>query len=89
MRLAACIVSYRSGGFALACAGSLLVEWERMGCEREELDLVVVDNGAGAGPEQDDAEPWVAALEELGALVVRSAWSWASRSRARRTTTSS
>jgi GT2 family glycosyltransferase len=74
VRLSACIVSYRSAEFALACARSVTLEWQRAGGAPAGLDLVVVDNPAPA-LEDHAARREQAALDELeeqGALVVRS-----------------
>ena len=65
-RLSALIVNYDTGSYAVCCVESLLVEWEREGRAREDLEIVCVDN---ASPE--DQEPWLRELEELGAKVVR------------------
>lgn len=65
--LAALIVNYNSGAFAVSCVRSLLAEWERAGRARDELQVVVVDN---ASP-RDQAEA-LAVIESLGVEVVRS-----------------
>lgn len=64
--LAALVVNYNSGAFAVRCVESLIDEWEREGRDRARLHVVVVDN---ASPE--DQEPWLGRLAELGAEVVR------------------
>lgn len=64
--LAALIVNYNTGAFAVGCARSLIEEWEGAGRPREKLQLVVVDN---ASP-QDQSEA-LAELESMGAIVIR------------------
>ncbi len=64
--LAALVVNYNTGVFAVGCVQSLLDEWRRMGRAREELSVVVVDNASPV-----DQEPWLQRLERMGALVVR------------------
>ena len=65
--LAALIVNYDTGSYALCCVESLIHEWEREGRARDKLRIVVVDN---ASPQ--DQEPFLTQIEELGAEVVRS-----------------
>jgi len=64
--LAALIVNYNTGAFAVGCARSLIEEWEGAGRPRERLQIVVVDN---ASP-RDQTEA-LDELEALGATVVR------------------
>jgi GT2 family glycosyltransferase len=66
--LAALVVNYNTGSYAVGCVESLLAEWRRAGGARENLTLVCVEN---ASPE--DQEPFLAELEGLGVDVVRSA----------------
>ena len=65
--LAALIVNFNTGTYAVCCVESLLHEWQQAGRDRERLQIVCVDN---ASPE--DQEPFLARLEELGVEVVRS-----------------
>jgi GT2 family glycosyltransferase len=65
--LAALIVNYNSGAFAVSCVRSLLAEWERAGRARDQLQVVVVDN---ASP-RDQSEA-LATIAELGVEVVHS-----------------
>ena len=65
-RLSALVVSYGSGGFALACARSLRASWCGAGRALRDLEIVVVDNASPG-----DEEPWLRALEREGARVVR------------------
>ena len=66
-RLTALIVNYNSGAYTWACAVSLELEWQALGRDRADLELIVVDNASPA----DQAEP-LAHLEERGVQVVRS-----------------
>ncbi len=66
-KLAALIVNFNSGEFALGCVRSLVHAWEGEGRARAALEIVVVDN---ASPQdQTDA---LARIEALGARVIRS-----------------
>ena len=65
-RLAALVVNYNTGGFALRCIESLMRVWTGAGRSLDRLEMVVVDN---ASPE--DQEPWLEVIEERGARVVR------------------
>lgn len=65
-RLAALVVNFNSGAFAVGCVQSLLMEWEAEGWPRENLDVVVVENASPA-----DQTEYLAQLEELGARVVQ------------------
>ncbi len=64
--LAALIVNYNTGSYALCCVESLLHEWAREGRARDKLHIVCVEN---ASPE--DQQPFMDEIERLGALVVR------------------
>jgi GT2 family glycosyltransferase len=64
--LAALIVNYNSGAFAVSCTRSLQHEWARSGRPREQLHVVVVDNRSPV-----DQEAHLTRLEELGATVLR------------------
>ena len=65
--LAALVVNYNSGAFALSCVESLLAEWEREGRPRAKLQLVVVDN---ASPVDQSAA--LAQIEARGVTVIKS-----------------
>jgi len=65
--LAALVVNYNTGAYALACIDSLIQEWEIAGRERAKLNIVLVDN---ASPE--DQELWLVQIEERGVEVIRS-----------------
>lgn len=65
-RLSALVVNYNSGAFAVTCVDSLLVQWERSGRARDDLDVVVVDNASPV-----DQEEHLVKIEALGATVIR------------------
>ena len=65
--LAALIVNFNTGSYAVACARSLIREWEREGRDRARLQIVCVDNASPI-----DQEEHLVALEALGVEVVRS-----------------
>jgi len=65
-RLSALIVNYNTGGFAVRCAESLMVDWLRSGRLLDDLEVIVVDNASPT----DQSEP-LAKLEDLGAAVIR------------------
>jgi len=64
--LAALIVNFNTGSYAVACVRSLVREWEREGRERAKLQIVCVENQS---PMDQDA--YLAELETLGVDVVR------------------
>ena len=64
--LAALVVNYNTGPFAVACVRSLLDEWQREGHRREKLQVVVVDNDSPT-----DQTAALDELEALGAKVIR------------------
>ncbi len=66
-RLSALVINYDSGAFCVRCVESLVADWTRDGRPRELLHVVVVDNASPS-----DQEPFLQALEKLGATVVRS-----------------
>ncbi|MEW6072766.1 MAG: glycosyltransferase [Planctomycetota bacterium] len=66
--LAALVVNYNSGAFAVSCVGSLLAEWDREGRPRERLQVVVVDNASPT-----DQTGALERLDGLGTRVVRTA----------------
>jgi GT2 family glycosyltransferase len=66
-RLAALVVNYNSGDFALRCVESLVREWAREGRERGRLEVVLIDNASPS-----DQEPWLRRVEAAGARVIRS-----------------
>jgi len=66
VRLSALVVNYNTGAFAVRCVETLIADWLRDGRQRDDLEVVVVDN---ASPMEQ--EPWMLKLEELGALVIR------------------
>ncbi len=66
-RLAALIVNYDSGAYALALVRSLQAQWRELGCAAEELEIALVDN---ASPSDQSRE--LAQLRTLGARVVQS-----------------
>jgi N-acetylglucosaminyl-diphospho-decaprenol L-rhamnosyltransferase len=66
-RLAALVVNYNSGAFAVGCVRSLIADWSRSGRPRETLDLVLVDNKSPR-----DQSAYLAEIEALGVRVVRS-----------------
>jgi len=65
--LAALVVNYNSGAFAVGCARSLIHAWEQEGRRREDLQIVVVDNASPV-----DQTESLAAIEAMGAKVIRS-----------------
>ncbi len=65
-RLAALVVNYNSGPFALRCVESLQAAWAHEGRAANDLEIVVVDNASPL-----DQEPWLAQTEERGAVVIR------------------
>ncbi len=65
VRVAALIVNYNTGSYAVCCVESLLAEWEREGRAREKLEIVCVENES-----PEDQTPHLAELEELGVKVV-------------------
>jgi hypothetical protein len=67
LRLSALLVNYASGPFALACARSLVREWQSAGGAPDQLELIVVDNASPT-----DQGPWLTELERAGACVVAS-----------------
>lgn len=66
-RLAALVVNYNSGTFAVRCVESLFARWAEEERDPEALEVVVIDN---ASPE--DQEPYLRRMEAAGARVVRS-----------------
>jgi len=64
--LAALIVNYNTGSYAVACVQSLIREWEREGRSPEKLQIVCVENASPV-----DQEPFLVELEGLGVDVVR------------------
>ncbi|MDF1800248.1 MAG: glycosyltransferase [Planctomycetota bacterium] len=66
-RLTALIVNYNSGSYTWACAVSLELEWQALGRDRADLELIVVDNASPS-----DQSEQLAHLEERGVKVVRS-----------------
>ncbi len=64
--LAALIVNYNTGSYAVACVRSLQREWVREGRDPARLQIVCVENAS-----QVDQEPFLVELEELGVQVVR------------------
>lgn len=66
-RLSAFVVNYNSGAFALTCVRSLLADWASAGFERQDLEVIVVDNASPV-----DQEHWLTSIEALGASVLRS-----------------
>ncbi len=64
--LAALIVNYNTGSYAVACVRSLLREWEREGRDPGRLQIVLVENDSPR-----DQEPFLAEIEALGVRVVR------------------
>jgi len=66
-RLAALIVNYDSGAFALCLARALREQWRELGRAIEELELVVVDNAS-----RSDQSRELALLAREGARVERS-----------------
>ncbi|MAB81213.1 MAG: hypothetical protein CMJ89_17850 [Planctomycetes bacterium] len=65
--LAALVVNYNTGCYALSCVESLIQDWERAGRERSKLSVILIDN---ASPE--DQEHWLVELEGRGVEVIRS-----------------
>ncbi len=65
MKLAALMVNYGSGAFALAAARSLAREWLAADLDPSDLSLIVVDQPAGT-----DEERWLSELKKTGARVV-------------------
>jgi len=66
--LAALVVNYNTGTYALCCIESLIGDWERAGRSRDRLQIVCVDSGS-----PQDQEPFLRQIEALGVDVVRSA----------------
>jgi hypothetical protein len=66
-RLAALVVNYNSGGFALRCVESLTREWAREGRDPARLSVVLIDNASPS-----DQESWLCQAEAAGARVLRS-----------------
>ena len=50
-RLTALIVNYNTGAYSWACAVSLELEWQAMGRDPADLEVVVVDNASPAEQE--------------------------------------
>ncbi len=66
-RLAALIVNYDSGAYALALVQSLHVQWRELGRSPDQLEIVVVDNAS-----RSDQSRELAQLRTLGVRVVQS-----------------
>ena len=64
VKLAALMVNYNTGSYALCCVESLIHEWEREGRSRDKLQIVCIDN---ASPMEQ--EPHLTQMEELGVEV--------------------
>lgn len=64
--LAALVVNYNTGSYALCAIESLIGDWERAGRARERLQIVCVDSGSPR-----DQEPFLTQIEALGVDVVR------------------
>lgn len=67
VKLAALMVNYNTGSYAVCCVESLLREWKREGRSRDKLQIVCVDN---ASPMEQ--EPFLSQMEALGVEVIRS-----------------
>ena len=65
--LAALIVNYNTGAYAVACIDSLLASWAGSGRDRSKLQIILIDN---ASPE--DQEAWLPQIESRGVEVIRS-----------------
>lgn len=63
-RLAALIVNYNSGAFAVRCVESLVREWAREGRDPARLEVVLIDNASPA-----DQEPFLSRAEAAGAVI--------------------
>ncbi len=68
LRLAALIVNFDSGSYALALARAVRQQWLELGAANADLEIVVVDNASNTDQGRE-----LAALQQFGARVVQSA----------------